>query len=447
MLENIDEEDKKLTHCKLIKRLNDHNDSQKIKAFLNTLNLDDSPKYLENPDYLSFGKINSKIKNISIIDPSNTNNNTNRIKTNKNIRPHAGSLDFILRSESESCTNKNKSKLRLEKSKNDFSMEFKVLDNKSLRLYYDNIRKKINDKKYKKDEEKSLLTNLPKPICSSLKYQQKIFLRTELNDKNISRFGDKLKKNIFITNSHKSLENIDKIKNIKKSKDEPLLINKSQHFQTKSQELNIIESNVNQEVKYGHNLWKITLRNHTLNNGEFERKGYYKAAGMENDPLFSLFIINPNQEMVANPKIKNILSPSLETISHNGRSSNKYNFKRRNNNNPLSLFDEKWHSKKTKQELQRYNSINELKVVGKNLMNFEEEQSSSSNNKKFLYSRTGIEQMIYKRENKLLDKGYVNFEPVFDDRLVAKNFIKRDYYKNANLITKCSSSHNHNTVG
>lgn len=213
-----------LTPIRLIKKLSNHTDSKKISQFLHTINFEDDKEYLKSPDFLSFGKINQKYKIFSPkIDLSNTNTSTNnkKVKINRSkfkTHTHSGSIDFMSKSAqnndndinniSKNMTKLNKSRFDSNKNaKGEYTIDFQIMDNKGLKMYYDTIRKKINDVKNKQKEEKTFYRNIPKEIGLSLKVQHNLFLKTENNEKNIVKFGEKFKKKMFLSNNNNNNNN------------------------------------------------------------------------------------------------------------------------------------------------------------------------------------------------------------------------------------------------
>lgn len=422
----------KFRKFKLIKKLNEHSEEKKIKTFLDTLNLSHSESkedYFINPDFISYGKISPKTtsKPFTIITQSNVTSSGPRKNQRTNFRTYSNSVDYLSNNILEFNKNNNKRQDKKDQNKN-FHLNIKEIDNKDLMKLYDKIKKRINDPKTKAEEEKKFLKNLPKPICTSLQEQQSVFEKTQQNEKYLSSIKEKIllnnrKKIMTMKNNPKKLKITTKCESMKN-----FLINNSRNYQNRIHELGIVDKNVNNEVRHGTNLWKITLRNRVIN-GKFEEKGFFKLGGIDKDPLYTIFNVSPNMEFINLPKANESLSPT-DIKKHN---------------RVLFSFDENRHSIKTKQDLQRFNNIYGLEVKGKNLINLEEEKERQSNSKKVLLSRKNLEESNYKREAKI-KKDQCNFEKLFDNRTFAENFNRRDYFKNIYLHTKCSSSHNNNYI-
>ena len=91
-------------------------------------------------------------------------------------------------------------------------------------------------------------------------------------------------------------------------------------------------------------------------------------------------------------------------------------------------------------------SIKNLEISGKNLLDVEEKRESKILGKKILYNRQEFELMHFKQRLKAKNKKYksdkemhVNINDIYKDKTFAMNYQEKDFFKNTNLTSKYSS--------
>ena len=381
-----------------IRKLKDNQEKEKIKKFIDDYKKRQETDYFSPSKTISFGKI----RNESKYDKEN------------NLLPHSyvGFTDTFC-----SSTKKNKIAILSNSSRN-FRVamtplvkknkrnsilnnidNFQYVDNKSLHSYFEGIKKRINNNKYKKIQKKNLIFRLPKGIKKSLNEQENYFRRIAKEEK-----------------INEKLENYIKKKTHKENKSE-LLMNKLNDYEVKMQGKTIINKNVTPDNKYKGNLWTVTLRNPAIN-GKYEKTGYLNV-GTKNIPCFTLFNLNSNIEFVKNPKYKN------KTVS-------------------FKYLDENSHLPKTKQDLIHLNNIKNLDVKGENLLKFEMDRENKIKGKKILYSQRNVEFLYSKEmgnsETKTIPNENYNFNDLTKNRIYANDYNIKDFYKGLNLTSKYSNS-------
>ena len=90
-----------------------------------------------------------------------------------------------------------------------------------------------------------------------------------------------------------------------------LLMNRSKDYNSKNQEITIMEKCITNGNKFKNNMWNITLRNPRIN-GKYEEVGYLNIRD-KYDPLYTLFNINSNISFFNKP----ILTPNKRIKLHN----------------------------------------------------------------------------------------------------------------------------------
>ena len=383
----------------LIRSLKDFRGKDGIKQILNDYKKRQEKDYFTYERAISLGSIGKKKKydkenNLlpySYVGPADI---FTPIKKTKTLNNNTINISKVTRNSSTSSVKKTKHVF------NNSNENFQFVDNKSLRYYYEDIKKRINDQKNKKLEQKSLLIKLPRAIRKSLNDQENIFLKQAKTKRSSDKLEDYLK-----VKAHKESKN-------------DLLMNKSNDFQNTMQEKIIVNKNITEDVKYRDNFWTVTLRNPIIN-GQYEKVGYLNV-GNKYEPMFTLFNLNNNIEYVKNPKGKN------KSISYKD-------------------LDENSHFPKTKQDLLHLNNIRSLKINGKNLLDLEINRENKIKGKKILYNKRNIE-FMYDKEvssntpNKTAFIESYNFNDLSNNRVFADNFSMRDYYKGLNLTSKYSNS-------
>ena len=404
------EEKNKLQEIKklnIIRRLKDYKDHDKITNLLQEFNQKQNSDYFLTQNNIKIGKLNP-IKNkyydknnnlipYSYVGPSslfpNSPKRSTLFKQNSIMKYRCNSLS------SSKIMEKTKYKDSLNINQNH------IIDNKSLKNYYNDIRKRISEEKTKNEGNKKFLLEIPFYARKSLIDQEKTF-RKILKENRI--------KNI--------MEEKIKRKCNKKSIDD-LLINKSKNFDKKNEELSIIDKNITIDNKYRDNLWNITLRN-TAVNGRYEKDGYLNV-GNKDHPMFTIFKINKNIEYFTNPRHeRNKTSENINNKLYLTLNENNYNLKIKNNLNVL-------------------NTIKNLEINGKNLLDTEDKRESEIKGKKILYNKHDLDYLFFKQKDKGKNDKEINdinaksiLDKIYEEKTYVKNYKKIDFFKNANLTSK-----------
>ena len=192
-----------------------------------------------------------------------------------------------------------------------------------------------------------------------------------------------------------------------------LLINKSSNYNLKNLEISILDKNLNNENKYNNNLWNISLRN-KKQNGKYENLGYLNV-GNKYEPRYTFFNMNRNIEYFSLPE-----KSKTENIKNN---LNKKN---------ISInIDDNLYKLKTRQNLHFLKNLKYLKINGENLLDFEESREKKIKGNKILHKNEYLEYLYNKKLNKAK-----TFEPLYEEKIFAKNYNKLDFMKNSNLNSK-----------
>ena len=296
---------------------------------------------------------------------------------------------------------KNKESLHINKNN--------IIDNKSLKNYFNDIRQRIKEDKSKNEDRNKLLIDLPYGVRKSLLYQENIFKKIMKEKKFKKIMEEKIKKKC------------------KKQTLSDLLINKSNKFDKINQEYSIIEKNMTNEYRYKGNLWNITLRNFSVN-GKYEYTGYLNV-GNKYRPMYTLFNINKNIEYFNNPK----------TERNNTEESKKRSIKL------LKNINENNYNLKMKQNLQMLNNISNIEINGKNLLDVEDKRESEIKGKKILYNKQDLDYLTFKHKsrnekeiNNEKEMKYI-LDDIYEEKYYARNYKKNDFFKNANITSKYSN--------
>lgn len=399
----------------IIKNLKDHKEKDRIKKILTEYNKKTKEDYFLKQNNIFIGKINLR--------------KTFFDKNNKLI-PYSfvgPSSQFSQISKSRQ-TNKQKnfnslSTSRIEKQRNTKDLtngnNTQIIDNIILKSYFDEIRRKISTDSVKKRDRNKLLNKVPSPIKKSLIYQENIFRKNSQQKKIVRLIEERLKKK---TKRHNLSD---------------LLMNRTKDYDSKNQENTIMEKCITNGNKFKTNMWNITLRNPRIN-GKYEMVGYLNI-GDKYDPLYTLFNINRNISYFNKP----ILTPNKRIKLHdkiNDRKINEYS------NKKIASFNGDIYDVKTKHNLKILDTIKNLEVSGKNLLDVEETRESKIKGKKILYNRQEFELMHFKQRLKAKNKKYksdkeihVNINDIYKDKTFAINYHEKDFFKNTNLTSKYSS--------
>ena len=396
----------------IIKKLKEYKDQNKIIPFLQEYNKKQESDYFMTPNNIKIGRINpikqkfyDKNNNLipySFVGPPHIFNSSNNNKRFSVIRQNSMMKNKYNNSLSTSRFEKSKNKESLKINKNH------TIDNKSLKNYYNEIRQRIAEDKKKNEDRYKLLIQVPFGIRKSLINQENIFSKI-MREKRLKKIMQ---------------EKI--IKKCNKESISDLLINKSIKFDEKYQKYSIIEKNITCDNKYRDNLWNITLRNPKIN-GKYEKVGYINI-GDNFRPTYTFFNLNQNIEYFNNPRYeRNKTEEKKNNKLYSDLNENKYNLKVKNNLNLL-------------------NSLENLEIKGKNLLNIEDNRESEIKGKKIFYNKHDLDILEMKQKDKSRNDREFNImarftlDDIYEDKTFAKNYKKNDFYKNANLTSKYSNN-------
>ena len=391
-----------LLQLNVVMNLKNHKDRDIIKSLLEDYKNEERANYFHTQSNISLGKIITNNNRKVLIDKNNkisaylysgfnTINNTRKQTLRQSKIKSSNSLTTS-RIEKQKLSNKE-----LLNTNNHHS-----IDNKSLKNYYNEIRQRISqEKNYKKDKYK-LLTEVPFPIRKSLIDQENIFRKIIKEKKIENSIQEKL------------------VKKSNKENNRDLLINKNENFDKKNQELSIIDKNLTIDNKYRDNLWNITLRNLPIK-GKYEKVGYTNV-GNNYEPRYTFFNINKTIEYFHNPRYKSE--------------------ERKKNKNILSNLNGDNYNLKIKQNLKLLQSIKDLEINGKNLLDVEEKRETESKGRKIIYKSKELDYLLYKQAEKsknFSDKDMKTIlDNIYEEKDYSRNCIRFDYLKNANLTSKYS---------
>ena len=222
-------------------------------------------------------------------------------------------------------------------------VSYDLIDENSLKNLYNNIKIRIKTSN-NNNNIKNRKNDYPDFLKQSLKVQEIV-----LNDN---------KKNISLS---KKLQKVLCDKSHKKKKIE-LLINKSNNYNFELQEQNYKYKKLDNYNKYKDSLWKITLRNNEKD-GKFDELGY-RNIGTDIRPSFSYFNLDKVHEFAI----------SNQNCDKNGR------------NNGIKKY---------------LNTLSEMKIIGKNLLDTEISREIGFKGKKILYKSGDLDLLLYKIKNNL----------------------------------------------
>ena len=389
----------------IIKKLKECKEHDKIAALIKEFKKKQESDYFLTQSNIKIGKITpynkkdnrSPILNIgrSSILSSHSSKIKQTFRQNSLMRfKYSNSLS------SSKLDKKNKESLHINKNN--------IIDNKSLKNYFNDIRQRIKEDKSKNEDRNKLLIDLPYGVRKSLLYQENIFKKIMKEKKFKKIMEEKIKKKC------------------KKQTLSDLLINKSNKFDKINQEYSIIEKNMTNEYRYKGNLWNITLRNFSVN-GKYEYTGYLNV-GNKYRPMYTLFNINKNIEYFNNPK----------TERNNTEESKKRSIKL------LKNINENNYNLKMKQNLQMLNNISNIEINGKNLLDVEDKRESEIKGKKILYNKQDLDYLAFKHKsgiekeiNNEKEMKYI-LDDIYEEKYYARNYKKNDFFKNANITSKYS---------
>ena len=410
--ETIFQKPKKLN---IILNLKNHKEKDRIKKILTEFTKKQKKDYFLKQNNIFIGKINlrktffdknNKLIPYSFVGPASQFSQISKSKQN-NKQKNFNSL----------------STSRIEKQRNTKDLtngnSTQIIDNIVLKSYFDEIRKKISTDSEKKRDRNKLLNKVPSSVKKRLICQENIFRRNNQQKKIEKLIEERLKKK---TKRHNLSD---------------LLMNRSKDYNSKNQEITIMEKCITNGNKFKNNMWNITLRNPRIN-GKYEEVGYLNIRD-KYDPLYTLFNINSNISFFNKP----ILTPNKRIKLHNKNNERKIN---EYSNKKIASFNGDIYDLKTKHNLKILDSIKNLEVSGKSLLDVEEKRESKIKGKKILYNRQEFELMHFKQRLKAKNKKYksdiempININDIYKDKIFAINYHEKDIFKNANLTSKYSS--------
>ena len=211
-----------LLQLNVIKNLKDHKDRDIIKSLLEDYKNEEKANYFHTQSNISLGKIITNNNRKILFDKNNklepylysgiNMHNSTRKQTWKQNKIKSSNSLTISRIEKQKQSNKE-----LLNANNHHS-----IDNKSLKNYYNEIRQRISEEKNAKKDKYKLLTEVPFPIRKSLIDQENIFRKIMKEKKIENSLQEKL------------------VKKSNKENNRDLLINQSENYDKKNQELSII---------------------------------------------------------------------------------------------------------------------------------------------------------------------------------------------------------------
>ena len=178
--------------------------------------------------------------------------------------------------------------------------------------------------------------------------------------------------------------------------------------------------------KYRDNLWNITLRN-LPHKGKYEKVGYINV-GNNYEPRYTFFNINNTIEYFNNPRYRSEERKKVKNI--------------------LSNLNENNYNLKINQNLKIFQSIKDLEINGKNLLDVEEKRETEAKGRKIIYKRKELDYLLYKQNYK--NKNYSDkdmktiLDNIYEEKDYSRNYKRFDYLKNANLTSKYSQNMNIN---
>ena len=396
---------KELTKLNIIKKLKEYKDQDKIKSLLKEFDKKQENDYFLTQSNIKIGKICSLDKKYTEKSPYSYVGHSQRTNIRKKQTTRQNSLMNYKVGNSLSTNRmerKNKDILNINKNH--------VIDNKELKNYYNEIRQRIHEEKSNNEKRNKLLIEVPYGVRKSLINQENIFKKM-LREKRIKKIMEgKIKKKC------------------NKERISELLINKSKNYDEIHQQISILEKNTDDYYKYKGNLWNITLRNIPFND-IYEKKGYTNI-GDKYEPLYTFFNINNNLEYFNNPRYER----------------NKTEENKNRNNKIYSNLHENKYNLKLKNNLQVLNSIKNIEINGKNLLDVEDKRESEIKGKKIIYNQQELDYLLFKHkykgrnEREITEKEVKSIlDEIYEEKLFAKNYKKRDFFKNLNLTSKYSN--------
>ena len=396
---------KELKKLNIIKKLNEYKDQEKIKSLLKEFDKNQENDYFLTQNNIMIGKIRSLDKKYTDKNPYSYVRASHVSHMRKKLTLRQNSLMKYKGGNSLSTSRierKNKGILNIKNNH--------VINNKALKNYYNEIRERIHEEKSKNEDKNKLLIELPYGVRKSLINQEKIFNKIRREKRIIKNMEEKIKKKC------------------NKEKISELLINKSKNYDQIHQQISILDKNMADCYKYKGNFWNITLRNKPLND-IYEKKGYTNV-GNKYEPMYTIFNINNNFEYFNNPRYER----------------NKTEENKNRNNNIYSNLNENKYNLKLKHNLQILNSIKNMEINGKNLLDIEDKRESEIKGPKIIYNKQELDYLLFRNklkgrnEKDITDKEIKStLDEIYEEKLFAKNYKKKDYFKNLNITSKYSN--------
>ena len=384
----------------LIKKLEDYADKEKVEFLLSEYNKKQEKEYFLTQKNIKLGKIYTDTKKTSnpltyLSSPKKSPHQSQRRQnflSENSYGSYSNAMNLYKRSGSLSSRKLNRLITNIETSN---ALKKNVIDNIELKRHFNDIRHRINDIRYQKRYRKKIFVEIPINIRNSLYKQEKIFKKMKKEKNNLKINEKNIKQRTKIVDSN------------------DLLINKSSNYNLKNLEISILDKNLNNENKYNNNLWNISLRN-KKQNGKYENLGYLNV-GNKYEPRYTFFNMNRNIEYFSLPE-----KSKTENIKNN---LNKKN---------ISInIDDNLYKLKTRQNLHFLKNLKYLEINGENLLDFEESREKKIKGNKILHKNEYLEYLYNKKLNKAK-----TFEPLYEDKIFAKNYNKLDFMKNSNLNSK-----------
>ena len=384
----------------LIKKLEDYADKEKVEFLLSEYNKKQEKEYFLTQKNIKLGKIYTDTKKTSnpltfLSSPKKSPHQSQRRQnflSENSYGSYSNAMNLYKRSGSLSSRKLNRLITNIETSN---ALKKNVIDNIELKRHFNDIRHRINDIRYQKRYRKKIFVEIPINIRNSLYKQEKIFKKIKKEKNNLKINEKNIKQRTKIVDSN------------------DLLINKSSNYNLKNLEISILDKNLNNENKYNNNLWNISLRN-KKQNGKYENLGYLNV-GNKYEPRYTFFNMNRNIEYFSLPE-----KSKTENIKNN---LNKKN---------ISInIDDNLYKLKTRQNLHFLKNLKYLRINGENLLDFEESREKKIKGNKILHKNEYLEYLYNKKLNKAK-----TFEPLYEEKIFAKNYNKLDFMKNSNLNSK-----------
>jgi hypothetical protein len=384
----------------LIKKLEDYADKEKVEFLLSEYNKKQEKEYFLTQKNIKLGKIYTDTKKTSnpltfLSSPKKSPHQSQRRQnflSENSYGSYSNAMNLYKRSGSLSSRKLNRLITNIETSN---ALKKNVIDNIELKRHFNDIRHRINDIRYQKRYRKKIFVEIPINIRNSLYKQEKIFKKIKKEKNNLKINEKNIKQRTKIVDSNY------------------LLINKSSNYNLKNLEISILDKNLNNENKYNNNLWNISLRN-KKQNGKYENLGYLNV-GNKYEPRYTFFNMNRNIEYFSLPE-----KSKTENIKNN---LNKKN---------ISInIDDNLYKLKTRQNLHFLKNLKYLRINGENLLDFEESREKKIKGNKILHKNEYLEYLYNKKLNKAK-----TFEPLYEEKIFAKNYNKLDFMKNSNLNSK-----------